>query len=94
MAAAASITLLQALPGIEADVPNRLLTIRPVISGVTSRSVTGLSVDGQPLGCSPSGRARSTGIATSCSSDTDACCPDRALPTGSTVSNSTAVSVT
>jgi len=39
-------------------------------------------------------RARSTSIATSCSSDTGAGRPDRALSTGSTVSNSTAVSVT
>jgi len=42
----------------------------------------------------PSDRARSTSIATSCSSDTGASCPDGALSTGSTVSNSTAVSVT
>jgi hypothetical protein len=42
----------------------------------------------------PSDRARSTSIATSCSSDTGAGCPGWALWTGSTVFNSTAVSVT
>ncbi|MFE7608333.1 glycogen debranching N-terminal domain-containing protein [Streptomyces celluloflavus] len=51
-AAAASVTLLQALLGIEADVPAGRLTVRPVTGGLLPLTVSGLSVAGQPLSLS------------------------------------------
>lgn len=45
-------TLLQALLGIEADVPAGRLTVRPVTGGLLPLTVSGLSVAGRPLSLS------------------------------------------
>jgi hypothetical protein len=66
--------------------------ISPSRADSKTRLVNRCSSPPCPVSCSSSGRARSTNIATSYSSNTGAGCPDSALSTGSTASNSTAVS--
>lgn len=51
-AAAASVAVLQALLGLEADVPEGRLTVDPVAGGPLPLTVSGLRVAGQPLSVS------------------------------------------